>query len=297
MKRIALLSSLCAALLLSIDAGAIGAQQTFRSSTSAIVIPVSVTDKSRPVMSLKASDFELQDNGVLQNVAASTVESLPVDVTLLVDTSGSLEGAALNQFRKDVQDIVDGLRPADRIRLVTFATNPADAFGLHAGGVRVPTERITAGGGTSFYDALSATLMALPKSDRLQMIFGFTDGDDTMSFLGADDVKNAARASGAALFLTIVNQEIRPARMMTLWRGGVDMGALKDAAATTGGAVYAVNAGTPLPTLFRRVLEDFRTSYVLTFTPQGVKAEGWHDITVRVKSGRYTVRARKGYVG
>lgn len=53
-----------------------------------------------------------------------------------------------------------------------------------------------------------------------------------------------------------------------------------------------------LPSTFRRVLADFRTSYVLRYIPRGVPRDGWHEITVKLKGGKsYDVRARKGYQG
>jgi hypothetical protein len=54
-----------------------------------------------------------------------------------------------------------------------------------------------------------------------------------------------------------------------------------------------------LPRAFLRALDDFRSSYVLRYSPHGVAAGGWHEIAVRVtRPGRgYVVRARKGYVG
>ena len=49
---------------------------------------------------------------------------------------------------------------------------------------------------------------------------------------------------------------------------------------------------------FIRELEDFRTSYVLRYSPTGVPAGGWHDVDVRLnRPGRFEVRARKGYFG
>jgi hypothetical protein len=47
---------------------------------------------------------------------------------------------------------------------------------------------------------------------------------------------------------------------------------------------------------FKQAVADFRTSYVLRFMPTGVSKDGWHELTVRVKSGTYEVRARKGYM-
>jgi hypothetical protein len=51
-----------------------------------------------------------------------------------------------------------------------------------------------------------------------------------------------------------------------------------------------------LADLFRRPLDDFRSSYLLSFTPSKTDT-GWHDSTVTVKSRRYIIRARTGYDG
>ena len=53
---------------------------------------------------------------------------------------------------------------------------------------------------------------------------------------------------------------------------------------------------TNLTSAFRRVLEQFRTSYVLYFTPRGVERQGAHTLEVRVKGAKVEVHARRGYV-
>src|SRR6185503_16443106 len=127
-----------------------------------------------PVSGLRAADFQLLDNGIVQDVALAAVESLAVDVTLVLDTSGSLEGEALNVLKRGVQDIAASLRTTDRVRLVTFNADITDAFGLQPGGTRLSLDRIDAGGGTSFYNGLAAALIAFPRADRPQLIFGFS---------------------------------------------------------------------------------------------------------------------------
>ena len=64
----------------------------------------------------------------------------------------------------------------------------------------------------------------------------------------------------------------------------------------TGGLVVAATAGERLASTFRRMLAEFRASYVLYFTPQGVDRSGAHTIDVRVKQDGTDVRARRGYV-
>lgn len=43
------------------------------------------------------------------------------------------------------------------------------------------------------------------------------------------------------------------------------------------------------------IVDEFRRRYVLSFTPRGVAAPGWHRLQVRVKRGRPTIVARQGY--
>jgi len=64
----------------------------------------------------------------------------------------------------------------------------------------------------------------------------------------------------------------------------------------TGGLVVPTTPGESLASTFRRTLADFRASYVLYFTPQGVAQSGSHTIDVRVKQDGTDVRARRGYI-
>jgi hypothetical protein len=66
-------------------------------------------------------------------------------------------------------------------------------------------------------------------------------------------------------------------------------------AARTGGTYYDERRHDTLVELFRSALQEFRESYLLSYIPDGVSSSGRHQITVRVKNRRYTVRARTGY--
>ena len=302
-----------AAITLACALTGISAQQAptpFRSRVDVVRVPVSVTSGSRPVLGLTASDFTLQDNGVAQEFTCAAAESLAVDVMLVVDTSGSVKGKALEQFNADVQRIAESLQLNDRLRLITFAGDATDVSGLQTGGVPFPLERITAGGATSLYNALAAALMAFPQSDRPQLVFGFSDGLDNMSFLDASGLSSLAGYSNAVLYLALVSpptSDTRPDQgngRFVPYSGGPNLQQLREAAKRTGGEVLQRSAGTSLSALFEQALDEFRSSYVLTFTPKGVKAEGRHTLTVRLKDSlkdslKYTprLRWRSGYQG
>jgi hypothetical protein len=64
----------------------------------------------------------------------------------------------------------------------------------------------------------------------------------------------------------------------------------------TGGRLHEVSRDQDLKETFLKILEEFRTRYLLTYSPEGVTPGGWHRLEVRVKGRRATVRARPGYL-
>ena len=297
-------------------------EPVFRARTDAVAVSVSVRARNRPIAGLAAADFELRDNGVAQEFTSTSADNAPVDVTLVLDTSDSVSGAAFERLKADIQRMTELLKPDDRVRLLTFSFRVADVTSLQPGNTRLPLERLSAGGNTTFHNALGAALMLSPAADRPHVVFCVTDGFDNASFLTPREVVELAADSSAALYIALL-----PSRVYTLvpGSGGSNMGplqgnrfgaelaaqppmrvevkapyepALREAAAVTGGAFYAAAPDDTLPGLFRRVLDDFRLNYVLRYSPRGVPAGGWHAITVSVPGhAGATVRARKGYEG
>ena len=293
------------AMALAIACGALGAaaatqdRPQFRAGTSGVAVDVSVTDGRRAVLGLGAADFELVDNGVPQTIAAAALEHIPFDLSLVVDTSGSLTGPLLDRFKQDIAAIGALLRPDDRIRLVTFATRGADAFGWQPGTANLPLTRLAAGGATAFYNTLAAVLLRQTDPGRRHLIVAMSDGYDNVSLLDAPDVRDLARLADAVLHV-VIRQPLNTPRRTWGWvpyTGQGDTGALREAAEATGGRFRSVAADATLTAAFKTALDEFRTGYVLWYTPTGVERAGWHTIDVRLKQGRHAVRARKGYDG
>jgi len=289
---------------------------TFRSRAEVVTVPVSVTTGNRPVTDLRRADFEVFDNGVGQTFDLSRLDDLPLDVTILLDTSASVKGAALDSMKRDVEAISAGLRAGDRLRILGFSDDVETLLPFTPAGTPVRIDRIDGGGATSLYSALAASLIVDPGVSRPQLVFALTDGRDNASLLDSSAVLALAGHSSACLYLALVEPNrsgeesllLRPRqtgiyenvtairRTMGPYAGGPNVSALRGIAARTGGAVYADTRRGTLPDLFRVALADFRSGYLLTFTPS-TPDTGWHEIAVSVKGRRYTVRARKGYDG
>ncbi len=263
----------------------------FRSTTESVVVEVAVQQRGRPVTSLRAADFELRDNGVVQTIADLSQETLPIDVTLVVDTSGSVQGAMLDALRRALGAVGGQLRPTDRAKVITFNQRVHEASDFTEGRLPpMPAALAAPAGQTSVFDAIALSVIAPPQTGRRAMAIVFTDGADTVSVLDASQVLAAATRSGTAVFVVAAASGTaavpqRPAHDSFFLR----------LAETTGGDVAVLQRGQDLDAAFVRAFNDFRASYVLRYTPT-TSAAGWHDLQVRItRSGDYDVRARKGY--
>ena len=73
--------------------------------------------------------------------------------------------------------------------------------------------------------------------------------------------------------------------------------AVRGLAADTGGTVLTASASGMLGTMFMQILNNFRTTYVLYYSPRGVDPGGFHTISVTVNRPGASVQARRGYFG
>jgi VWFA-related protein len=273
---------------------AAGAPQTpvFRSSVDTVIVDVAVHDGRTPIAGLTANDFEVFDNLVPQQILEVTHETVPVDVTMALDTSGSVEGPLLNALIRAVSDVGARMRPDDRATLITFSERIHRRVSLGSGeDVQAAVKGLKAGGSTSLFDALALALVAERPIGRRQMMIVFTDGRDTMSVLSEAALLDTARRADSAIFAVALNANTVVARLRT-------PPLLTTLTTLTGGRLQELQSGDDLSGSFLRALDEFRASYVVRYVLGGVPRAGWHEINVKVKRpGNLTVRARKGYFG
>ena len=265
----------------------------FRSTTESVVVDVSVQQRGRPVPNLRAADFELKDNGVVQTLSDVSQEALPIDVTLVVDVSGSVQGLLLGSLRRALVAIGAQLRPTDRAKVVTFNHRIHEASGFTEGGLPpMPQALERPIGHTSVLDAIALSVIAPPAAGRRSMAIVFTDGADTVSVLDGSQLLAAASRSGLAIFVVAIASASGP---QTSPQPPPHQELFADLAEATGGDSVVLQQGQELGPAFVGAFNAFRSSYVLRYTPT-TRSPGWHAVSVRVtRSGSYDIRARPGY--
>ena len=279
-------------------------QTTFRLTTAVVAVPVSVKRGNAVVANLKAADFALTDNGVPQTVEAVSIESVPVDVTLFLDTSGSTSGK-LDEMQQDVQTILHLLRAGDRFRLLTIGDTVNLAVPWVPAGTKVSVSIEAVGGISLIRDALMFGLVHRPEPGRRHLVVGMTDRRDCGSVVPESLLLDVAGRSDAVMHLVDYSGSGGDARYRV--RGCSPQAApdgdevLTRAAERTGGQLHGQARffrGSSIARAFKAIFDDFRQSYVLRYSPSGVKAAGWHAIVVLVPAAKAaTIRARQGYYG
>jgi VWFA-related protein len=275
----------CAVLSLFVAGGGVVHSQppTFSSRVDAVRVDVLVTDGRGPVRGLGPADFEIRDNGVLQQVDLVSFDQIPLNVVLSLDMSASVAGDRLDRLRSAGAAILGNLKPGDQAALVTFShvVRLAARMSTDIASVRTALLRANGDGATSLTDGVYTGIIAGQADAGRELLIVFSDGLDTSSWLPTHRVLDVAKRSDVVSYAVAVRSPARPEF-------------LRDLTSFTGGRLFEVEKTENLDAVFVGILEEFRQRYLVSYTPRGVPREGWHKLDVRVKRAA-TVKARPGY--
>jgi Ca-activated chloride channel homolog len=264
-------------------ASVLAQEPSFSSRIEAVRVDVLVTQNGQPIHGLGPADFEVLDNGVPQNVDLASFEQIPLNVILALDVSASLEGLRLGHLQTAGSTALNGLRPDDRAALVTFShvVNQRSDLTTNVDRVRAALETVGGSGQTSLVDAAFAGMMLGESDVGRSLMIVFSDGVDTASWLSAESVLESARRSDVVVYGVEV--------------GKTNRSFSRDLSNATGGRAISVESTKDLSATFGAILEEFRTRYLVSYSPRGVPAGGWHRLDVRIKGRNVAVKARPGY--
>jgi VWFA-related protein len=182
---------------------------TFSVSVDWVFLNVSVRDRNtnRTISGLEMRDFQVYEDGVLQNLEHFQPTEMPFNLLLLLDISGSTE-PYIDLIKEASIDFTRQINENDRIAVAVFNSRVEliQDFTSDRRIVASAIDGIRSGGGTAFYDALETCVddYILGVEGRKAIVV-FTDGVDNRL---SGNRAQGSRTSFEELYRTI--QEIDP---------------------------------------------------------------------------------------
>jgi Ca-activated chloride channel family protein len=277
--------------------GAQAQETTLHVDVKLVSVYVNVADRNGALVGgLTRDDFALSEDGRPQQISVFEKQSeLPLNLTLAIDTSGSVhkdleeEAAAGRRFTQVI------LRPQDQMSLLQFSTEVRELtpFTNKASQVERGLGMLHSGWATALYDAIYEGSDKLGQKDGRKVLVLISDGDDTAkNTTYAQALEQALR--NEVMIYSLIDVPI-------VASAGRDTGgehALITLAEQTGGKYFYVADGG-LDKAFAKVSDDLRTQYLLGYYPHDQEpGRIFHRIRVtvpRASAGEFNVRHKTGY--
>jgi Ca-activated chloride channel family protein len=258
---------------------------------------VNVTDQNGAIVGgLTRDDFALTEDGRPQQIAVFERQSeLPLNLTLAIDTSGSVRkdmAEEANAARRFAHVI---LRSQDQMSLLQFATDVRELtpFTNKVSQIDRGLGQLRGDWATALYDAIFLGSERLGPKEGRKVLIVVSDGDDTAkSTTYAQALEQALR--NEVMIYSIIDVPIEAS-------AGRDLGgehALITLAEQTGGKSFYVSEGG-LDRAFARVSDDLRTQYLLSYYPKNQEpGRVFHRVQVsipRAAAQSFNIRHKTGY--
>lgn len=271
---------------------------TISVSVNMVVLSATAEDhKHIPVSGLGKEDFQVYEDGVLQQIKQFSHEDIPVTVGLVIDNSGSM-GPKRAHVIAAALAFARSSNPKDQMFVVNFNENVS--FGLPANTpftdqvdqLEVALSRIRTKGETALYDALAAALEHLRKGTRdKKVLIVISDGGDNASRHKLADIMALAGQPDATIYTIGIFDDQDADRNPAV---------LKRLAKDTGGEAFLPEALKDVAPICERIAHDIRNQYTIAYVSTNKKRDGAYRV-IQVKAsapgrGQLRVRTRIGYL-
>ncbi len=261
------------------------------------VLFIAMNKHGKFVRDLNKEDFSILDDHKppQQIIRFSQQTDLPLQVGILIDTSGSVHGRFQFEQEAAVGFLQHTLRPHyDRAFAMAFngksklAQDFTDNVSLLAAGI----QKMEDGGGTALYDAIYSSCkekMLKDDSDRpvRRALIIVSDGEDNQSEHTLGQAIYMAERAGVIIY-TISTDDSG-----LILRGDKILEQVADA---TGGRAFFPFKMKDIKTSFSAIEDELRSQYVISYHPANFDADGrFRSIEITALKKDLQVRARKGY--
>ena len=278
------------------------AAQVYRAGADAVVLAVTVTNPAgHHVPDLKATDFQLFEDGVPQEITHFSINPEPLSLSLLIDTSASMElDSRLTIAQQAAIGFIGRMTEQDLAQILDFDSrmNVLAAFTNDKAELERALRKLKPGGSTSLYNAVYTAISELRREQqthanvrRRQAIVLLSDGEDTSSrVVSYEDVLEVAKRSEVNVY-AVAMQPKEP-------RGGWNESefVLKALTRDAGGRVFFVTDPQQLPAIYGQISEELAHQYSIGYVPKNTKRTGaWRRVTIQVMKKDAVARTRAGY--
>ena len=255
-------------------------------NVAAVQVPVVVTGPDgRFVRGLTREAFTVIEDGRPQKLDTVIDESLPLELVVAADISGSME-AAMPDVQEAIKRLLVRLRPGDATTLVGFndtifvLTERETDEALRDAAV----EGLVPWGGTAFYDATVQAIELVSQQTGRRGIVMFSDGEDRHSVGRKDESLRRIQEGQVVLYTVGFGGHTSAAFRKTL----------SDFAEASGGRAFFPRRAEDLDRTFETILDELSHQYILSYVSTGGSA-GWRTLDIRASCPGCRVRAREGY--
>lgn len=272
-------------------------QTTFHVDVKLVNIFVNVTDHNGAfVGKFTKDDFAIFEDGRPQQISLFERQSeQPLNLTLAIDTSGSVhkdmseEAGAAKRFVRAI------LRPQDQMSVLQFATNVRvlTTFTNKIAAIERSLDHLQPDWSSAVYDAICQGSAQLGGKQGRKVLVIVSDGDDTAKTSTYEDALEQALRNEVMIY-SIIDVPIEAS-------AGRDIGgehALITLSEQTGGKYFYVSEGG-LDKAFAKVSDDLRTQYLIGYYPKNQEpGKVFHRIVVtipRAAPDEFNVRNKTGY--
>ena len=286
----------------------------FRTETREVNVTFSATGRNGGALSdLTKKDVEVYEDGALRTITHfSRDRDLPLTLGIIVDLSGSQRGLFKKNRREALAFLRQVLKPRDRVFIVTFG-NGIRLVRDETGSLRDIEDSV--GGwedqfegevwssrpGSPIYDTLGQVIKRkLGAREGRKALLVISDGEDTNSRTEASDVTERLQTADTMVYWLKTENTLRGGRGRGL--GGMIFDKIDSAgkarkmrkvAIETGGRVFEDES---LEAQFRRMEEELRTQYALSFAPGRTVGDGnLHTLELRPVNPSSKLRHKPSY--
>lgn len=280
----------------------------FRAAVDLVALSVVVTDtQQRFVGGLTAGDFAVYEDGVQQDVAFFAASAVPLDLALLLDTSASMQDK-MQTMQQAALGFLGTLRRGDRAAIVDIkdTVQIAYALGDDREAANDAVRKTVARGGTALYNGLYLAIKQMVKQRkangdvRRQAIAVLSDGEDTASLVGYDDVMALAKQSGISIYTITLKSPFAVKQASLTGRRYFSQSefAMKALAQETGARAFFPTEIRELAGVYGVIAEELANQYAIGYSSRNARRDGaFRRVIVRVaERPDARARTRSGYV-